>query len=250
MKAAARRLLARAGLEVRRTGRGPRRTLGEVLRHAVSLGLEVGTVVDVGVAGGTPELYAPFPRAQLLLVEPLAEWEPTLRSLVAGRGRYVVAAAGPEPGEREMRVHRVPQLSSLRGEHNVGLTTPRTVRVVTLDEAVDGMPGPYLVKVDVEGGELDALAGASRTLERTELVIAEASLFELIPGQPLVHDVIGFLADRGFVLYDLYDLHTRPLDRALAMVDLVFARRDGVLRSSQRFATEAQADALYRSWGY
>ena len=149
-----------------------------------------------------------------------------------------------------MRVHRVPQLSSLRGEHNIGLTEPRTVLVVTLDEAVDGMPEPFLVKVDVEGGELDALSGATRTLERTELVIAEASLFEFIPGQPLAHELIGFLAERGFVLYDLYDLHTRPLDQALGMADLVFARRDGVLRASQRFATDAQADALYRSWGY
>lgn len=250
MKAVAKRLLARAGLDVRRTSVGPRRTLSEVLRRAIALGLDVRTVVDIGVAGGTPDLYEPFPHAQLLLIEPLAEWEPTLRSLVGERGRYVVAAAGPERGEREMRVHRVPQMSSLRGEHDSGPTVPRTVQVVTLDEAADGMPGPYLVKVDVEGGELDALGGAACTLARTELVIAEASLFEFIPGQPLVHELMGFLADRNFVLYDLYDVHTRPLDQALARIDLVFARRDGVLRASRRYATDEQADALYRSWGY
>ncbi len=74
MKAWARRTLERLGVEVRRTGRGPRRSLAEVLAHARARGLRPGTLIDVGVAHGTPELYAAFPDARLLLVEPLADY--------------------------------------------------------------------------------------------------------------------------------------------------------------------------------
>jgi hypothetical protein len=39
------------------------------------------------------------------------------------------------------------------------------------------------------------------------------------------------------------------VDGALAQVDLAFAREDGPLRREHRYATEEQADQLYRSWG-
>lgn len=244
-----RRALAARGLELRRTGQGPRRTLAEVLAAARRAGLEAASVIDVGVAGGTPGLYDAWPGARLLLVEPVAEWEPQLRALTDGRGRHVVAAAGREPGETEIRVHRVPELSSVVGERDEGLTVARTVPVVRLDDEARDLDGPIVIKVDVEGGELDVLGGATATLERTELVALETSLFELVPGQPLLNDVVAHMADAGFVPYDVFGGHLRPLDGALAQLDVAFARRDGPLRAQQRYATPQQADQLYRSWG-
>ena len=61
------------GVELRRRGTGVRRTAEEVLAHVAATGLRPGTIVDVGVAYGTPELYAAFPDARLLLVETLRE---------------------------------------------------------------------------------------------------------------------------------------------------------------------------------
>jgi hypothetical protein len=57
------------------------------------------------------------------------------------------------------------------------------------------------------------------------------------------------MADRGFVIYDVFGGHLRPLDGALAQLDVAFARIDGVLRGDRRYATPDQADRLYRSWG-
>src|SRR5206468_1924655 len=107
----------RLGFEVRRTGRGgPRHTLPEVLAQVRSLGLEPGTVIDVGVAWGTAGLYEAFPGARHLLVEPLAEYEGALRKIAERHGAdYVLAAAGAQAGETEIAVHRVPTLSSSLG---------------------------------------------------------------------------------------------------------------------------------------
>jgi hypothetical protein len=40
------------------------------------------------------------------------------------------------------------------------------------------------------------------------------------------------MKDRGFVAYDLFGAHTRPLDGALAQVDIVFVKERGRFRQS------------------
>src|SRR3989442_12701698 len=42
-------------------------------------GFAPATVIDVGAAYGTPALYAAFPDAYHVMIEPLADYEPSLR---------------------------------------------------------------------------------------------------------------------------------------------------------------------------
>lgn len=256
LRARTRAALDRAGVEVRRRGRGPRRTLTEVLDHYARLGVAPSTVVDVGVAAGTPELYDAFPSARRLLVEPLREWEPGLRDLVAAAPAgsiYELCAAGPQDGELEIGVHRVLACSSVVGDRAGDGTDVerRAVPVRRLDDLVakHGLEGPYVVKADVEGAELQVLAGADSVLAQTQLVLLEVSLFELNPGAAQFADVVGWMAERGWAVADLYNGHLRPLDGQLAQLDIAFAREDGPLRADHRYARPDQADALYRSWG-
>ncbi|MHB1345467.1 MAG: hypothetical protein ACYCX3_14095 [Thermoleophilia bacterium] len=61
------------GFDIQPTVNSARATLGGGLRHLAAVGLEPATVIDVGAADGTHELYSAFPSAKRLLVEPLAE---------------------------------------------------------------------------------------------------------------------------------------------------------------------------------
>jgi FkbM family methyltransferase len=227
-----------------------------VLGHVKRLGIAPATVIDVGVAYGTPELYAAFPGARFLLVDPLDEYAPAIEPLVArlGDAEWVRAAAGPEPGAITINVSRAPALSSTlghwKGQDDGG--QPREVPVVRIDDLVGerSLPGPYLLKVDVEGAELRVLDGAAAVLERTDLVLLEVNLFEFLPGQPQLHDVVAYMKERGFVTYDFYGGHLRLLDGALAMVNIAFVREDGPLRASHEFASEEQARAMYEGWGF
>ena len=245
--------LGRFGLELRRAGYWPRRSLEQVLENARVAGLEAASVIDVGVAQGTPGLYDVWPFARLLLVDPIAEYEGVMRDVSAGRGTYAVAAAGAQAGEAEMYVHRVFALSSLVGDPDepLGRTTPtRTVDVVTIDAEAEGLPAPIVLKLDVQGAEIDALRGAIETLKRTELAILEVSTIEIVPGQPVMHEVVGFMAEHGFAVYDIFGGHLRPLDGALATLDLAFVPIDSALRRDRRyFASGEQADEQYRAWG-
>src|SRR3954454_4728271 len=256
VKEAVKRLADRAGIEVRRKDSGVRRTPEAVLAHVKRLGFAPATVIDVGVAYGTPELYNAFPDARFLLVDPLEEYAPAIDQIV-GRLRdaeWVRAAAGPEPGSITISVNRAPALSSTlgqwKGRDDGG--TPREVPVVRIDDLVAerSLPGPYVVKADVEGAELRVLEGATRVLSETELVLLEVNLFQFLPGQPQLHDVVAFMKERGFVTYDFYGGHLRLLDGALAMTNMAFVRDDGMFRRSHDFATEDQAREMYEGWGY
>jgi hypothetical protein len=62
-----------------------------------------------------------------------------------------------------------------------------------------GLPGPYLIKLDVQGAEAQALAGASRTLTDTHAVVVETMLEDFSS----IHEV---LAHNSFDLFDITDL--------------------------------------------
>ena len=223
-----------------------------MLSHYAHLGLDPATVIDVGVAAGTPELYRAFPHSRLMLVEPLEEWRAPLEEAHAERAEVVIAAAGAESGTSEITVHRVLACSSMLGARrgDEADTQCRVVPQVRLDDvaAERSLSGPFVLKVDVEGSELDVLGGAPAILREAELVLLEVSLFELVPGAPLLDEVVGWMSEHGFVVADVYNGHNRPLDGALAQLDLAFVQRDGRFRRNHAYGTREQTDALYRSW--
>ena len=250
----ARQELAARGIEIHRTDRGMRRTLPAVLAHYRSLGLDPATVIDVGVATGTPQLYDGLPRARLVLVEPVAEWRDAMEAIARARPAHIaLAAAGAQAGEIEISVHRAPVCSSMLGDRRGDAGQPtRTVPMRRLDEiaAEAGVHGPYVIKVDVEGAELEVLKGAGALLDETEMVLLEVSLFELVPGTPQLAEVVGWMHEHGFAVADFYNGHNRLLDGSLAQVDIAFVQEHGGFRRDHAYATAAQADELYRSWGY
>jgi FkbM family methyltransferase len=230
----------RLGLDVhRRNPRAMRRTLEEALAHLSNMGFQPATVIDVGVGYGTEKLYAAFPEASHVLIEPLAEFRETLEDICRRySARYVLAAAGSSAGTKVINVH--PYLEGSSTLHEQGRPdgiVPREVPVVTVDDVCRnlGLSGPYLIKVDVQGGELEVLAGAAETLLQTDVVVLEVSLFQFVESGPELHDVIAAMKDRGFVAYDLFGGHTRPLDDALGQLDVSFVQERGRFRQSHRY---------------
>jgi FkbM family methyltransferase len=224
--------------------------MAEFLAHVVRLRFKPHTVIDVGVANGTPALYRAFPRSKHLLVEPLQEFEPVLQQICAKHdGTYVLAAAHEKPGKLIIHVHAEMLHSSTAFRESDGVQVdglPREVAAITLDNvaAEHSLPGPYVIKVDVQGAELLVLRGASKVMQEAELIILEVSLFQFYIGGAEFFDVVNFMKRAGFVVYDLFDGHCRPSDGALAQVDVAFVKERGFFRQHHRYASEAQRKTI------
>jgi hypothetical protein len=71
---------------------------------------------------------------------------------------------------------------------------------VTLDAVVNlkKMPPPDMIKMDVQGAELDVLKGAEETLKTAQHVILELQRVEYNKGAPLKDTVIEYMDGLGF----------------------------------------------------
>lgn len=240
------------GFEIHRKGL-VRTNMVEALEHLKVLRFRPQTVIDVGVAIGTFELYKAFPDATHLLIEPVKEFEEALKHITRKfKAEYVIAAAGAKSGTVTINVHPLLFASSVlkesEGSHVDG--TPREVPAVTIDDLCreKDLRGPYLIKADVHGAELLVLEGARRVLEDTEIVILETHLFQFFIDGPQFFDIVNYMKNHGFCVYDIFGQHNRPLDGALGAVDLVFAKADGQFRKCHYYATKDQRGLLTKQF--
>jgi len=237
-----------------------RQSLEGILEQAKTTGFAPSTVIDVGAAMGsfTRTCHSVFPHAQYLLIEPLKEYVPALAKVVQAipRATYDISAASATANSVVVNVHEDLVGSSLYREMEEGTGVngvPREVPAVTLDRLVaqrQALP-PFMIKVDVQGAELDVLSGAETTLRNTEMVLLEVSLFQFFEGAPLLCEVLAHMKSQGFVPYDLLGFQYRPIDGALSQVDVVLVKEHGAFRRVHAYATAEQRRAQnqdYRSY--
>ncbi len=65
-----------------------------------------------------------------------------------------------------------------------------------------------------------------------ELFLIELHLFPFRPSAPTFDGFVAIMAELGYRPYDFTWFMRRPLDGALALCEVAFARDDGVLRAS------------------
>lgn len=226
------------------------RPLGVVLMHGseapsravflgaiANAGLAPRTVIDVGVASGTPWLYAAFPQAFFYLIEPTREALPHAQRW-AGRLRaeVVAVALGAEDGTAIIDVPAdVAGATLLQHVEAAKRSTSYEVSLRRMDTLNLRIERPCLCKIDVQGAELAVLDGMAGCIDAIDTVIVEASTLATLVDGPEVMDVMRRMEAYGFVLHDVLALLRRPLDRGLAQLDLAFVRPDSPLRADRRW---------------
>lgn len=165
-------------------------------------------VVDAGANIGVASLWflAARPRCRLLAVEPeAANFALLEHNLRAAPGAVAVRAAlGREEGTVELFVAGHGALHTTRPEVAAGAGASReTVPARRLDRLLEesGEERVDLVKLDVEGAELDALEGLGSWVERVERIAGEVHE-RVVPAAALE----AWLTGRGFRV----ELHDFP----------------------------------------
>ncbi|MFT4049440.1 MAG: FkbM family methyltransferase [Solirubrobacterales bacterium] len=214
-----------------------RHGVAATIEHAdVDFGDDFKTVLDVGGHHGQFTLFAleRFPDAQITTFEPQADGAEKITAVTAGEPRVKIEnyALGAEPGSAELNISRRSDSSSLlpigKGQTDAfpgtEAASTETIKVETLDNLLPDAPTrPALLKIDVQGFELDVLRGATRTLAGIDAIFAECSFVELYEGQPLVGEIIAFLAGHDFAIAGVFGVNYDSAGRCL-QADFLFRR--------------------------
>jgi FkbM family methyltransferase len=207
--------------------------------EAVLGGLDFDFVADVGANRGQFSLVCRRmkPRARIAAFEPLPAPAAIYRALFGAdpRVRLHECALAPQRGEMTMHVSgrddssSLLPISALQSEH-----FPGTAAVGCANVPVGPMPDfisrddlgrQNLLKIDVQGFELEVLKSAEPMLSQFRWIYAECSSVPLYEGQALADEVIRWLKARGFDLIGRFN-PSRGRDGTLLQADLLFQLRD------------------------
>ena len=203
-------------------------------------GLRPTAAIDVGgnVGAWTRMCRRIFPEARLLTIEPQANLQGQLRETARQLGNVTVAQTllGARPAAAvPFHVYQHSGMSSVFLDAEASPVGTTAIDMTTLDElvAAEAFPSAQLMKLDVQGSELEVLRGGTHTLADAEVVLVEVSLLPLYEGAPILHEVVAFLADSGFAAYDFLSERRRPRDQALFQTDMLFVRRASPLLAAK-----------------
>jgi FkbM family methyltransferase len=213
------------------------------LRNARKNGFSPEAIIDVGayVGSWTRMVNRIFPEVKILAVEPQHDKGKDLQQLSRSLEgvQYEKALLGSKQGEK-VTLHLNETVSSVLPEKRSKAPGQEERVLVTLDALVDGtvFQHPDLLKLDVQGYELEVLKGFEQTLASSppEMIQMEVSLIEINEGAPLFRDVIAFMRNHEYRLYDICSLIRRPLDDALWQIDVLFVTEGSELVSSHQWA--------------
>jgi FkbM family methyltransferase len=212
------------------------------LDHLVAKGFAPRVVLDIGSAKGYWSLRAGgrWKEARFFMIDPLTESEPSLREIVARHPRfsYLLTAVGDEPGELVMNLTPDCDGSSALDYPGADPARQRRIPVDTVDNllAAGKLMNPDLVKIDVQGFEMHVLRGGQRLFASAEVFIIETNLYRFMPACPLLHEVVAYMAERGYRIFDLAGSLRRPFENDLAQIDVVFVSDKSRLVQSNRWA--------------
>jgi FkbM family methyltransferase len=223
LKSILRRSLQAVGYTVERYNpNAPNRDCVAEQKRLIHSELGRKVIFDVGAhQGAVTEGYrSQIPEATVYSVEPSPEAFAVLEKRFENDAAVhpIRAAISDTCGTRKFFSYRFQANNSLLSAHRDvedfvqgGLFERQSeyeVQTLTIDSICqsNGIEKVSILKMDIQGGELDALKGARRMLEegRISLIYSEVCFVQLYEGQPLFHHLCDYLEDCAYSLYDIY----------------------------------------------
>lgn len=215
-------------------GLAPHMTYG--LMALAERGFIPATIVDVGAFQGewSRTVRQIWPNSRLVMVEPNVAGQLELAHVAKELNAELIGELLGAENDLTVPFNVMGSGSSIMPERSGVQRTTEHRCLRTLDSLLQNARPPGLLKIDAQGYELQILKGAAQILPSIELVLLEIAIIEINEGAPLLDEVVLFMKERGFVTYDIWQIHRRPLDGALNQVDFAFVRETSSLIADKR----------------
>jgi FkbM family methyltransferase len=199
-----------------------------------SWGYRPSTIVDVGAfrgkwSGTARRIFGAVPT---LMIEAQEGLLPNLEKIAAAEDNLLVAHAllGARDGQ-QVQFFEMGTGSSMFPETSNAPRTSERQLTQSLDLVVARRLGPVtncFMKIDVQGAELEVLAGGRSVLSNCSLVQLELAMLEYNEGAPLLPEVVQWMAAHEWLPIEVSGF-SRPRDR-LVQIDMLFAPANSDLR--------------------
>jgi FkbM family methyltransferase len=201
----------------------------------------ITTILDVGTNQGQfiRTALALIPNALVYGFEPNPEIIKYLENcdFKSEKVRIINLGCGREKSILSMNISKFSPSSSFFqiGQRHIvefsGTDVEKTidVQVDRLDITVQSLDAEnqstYLLKIDVQGFEMEVLAGATKILDKTLVVLCEANIAPLYTNQCSFESILGFMREHDFELVDMGEPFRSKISQEILYVDLAFLRR-------------------------
>jgi FkbM family methyltransferase len=214
---------------------GLRHGIAPTIEHKLALQrLNVRTVLDIGANRGQFSLLARclYPAATIYAFEPLQRPAEQFRALFANNANVHLFHVGIDEalGDTKMFVAndhhasssilKAHKQSQIFGSRETG---EETVRVGRLNDflPLDSIRPPCLLKIDVQGYELQVINGCREVLPLVDYLYVECCYVELYARQALAHEILRRLGEFGFALRGTFNQYCDP-EEGPVLADFLF----------------------------
>ncbi|MDJ0734441.1 MAG: FkbM family methyltransferase [Nostocaceae cyanobacterium] len=199
----------------------------------------IRTVLDVGTNEGQfiKTALALMPNVAIYGFEPNPEAVNKLKNTDWGSDKVNILpiACGSENAKLKLNISKFSPASSLlkmeqkHQEEFPGTETEKviSVEVERLDQIVPSLKidsEPFLLKIDVQGFELEVLSGASGIFKQTPIIVCEVNLASLYENQCTFDSLIAFMRQHQYRLVDIGNPIRSSYNQEILFLDLAFKR--------------------------
>ena len=208
------------------------------VEHRAALSHKLLTVVDVGANRGQFALAArAISGAKVISFEPLQSIANIFQKIFQNDPlvNLHIAAIGAKSEKRKIHISARDDSSSLLeiSEHQVKLfpgthsidSTEINVAPLAYFLSADEIIRPAMLKLDVQGFEIDALIGCASHFNFFDYIYCECSFIELYKNQKLANEVIDYLHINQFSLIGVYNPYYHDNGQCI-QADFLFVRKN------------------------
>ena len=188
-------------------------------------GFDAEYILDIGVATGTPWISDVFPSATHILIEPDSKYNESILKNYKNLNYELINIALGSTSSETADIKIVKSEIAASGEYLNGHTEYIFASVVALDDLKITPSGHSIIKIDVDGYDIDVLQGGKLTVPKFDILIIESKLKD-------IHKTISTVPE-CFELWDIVNLSYGY--GHLGEVDLVFKNQQLGLEQPQGF---------------